>query len=88
MRKIVLRGSAKTVCTDFAFLVEVPDDISNEELDRMAWEESIENAGSYGWDYTGSDELLEDDEYDQYVTDSELEYYWEEYDPEKHDGIL
>ncbi len=88
MRKIVLRGSAKTVGTSFAELVEFPDDVTEDQLDRAAWHASIENAESYGWSYTGSDELLDDEEYDDYISDSELDYFWEEYDSEKHDGIL
>jgi hypothetical protein len=88
MRKVVLMGSAKTVCTDFAELVEFPDDVTEEQLDEAAWEASIENAERYGWSYTGSDELLDEDEYDDFITDSELNYYWQDYDPEKHDGLL
>lgn len=87
MRKIILRGSAKTVGTDFAeaalFEAGTPDSV----LDQACWEAAIENAAMYGWEYSGDDCILEDDEYDNYVTDSELGYQWEEYDAEKHDML-
>jgi len=88
MRKIVLMGSAKTMGTDFAQLEEFPDDVTDDQLDKAAWEASIENAEMYGWSYTGSDELLGDEEYDDFISDSELNYYWEDYDPEKHDRLI
>lgn len=88
MRKIVLRGSAKTVGTDFAFLEEFEDDVTDTELDRAAWEASIENAQTYGWDYVTDDYYIPEDEEDYYITDAELNYYWEEYEPEVHDGLL
>lgn len=87
MRKIILRGSAaKSVGTNFAQLEEFPDDVTNDQLHEAAFQASIENAEAYGWSYTGSDEFIEDDE--DFISDSELDYYWEDYDPEKHDGIL
>lgn len=85
MRKIILQGAAKTVGTDFAEAVAFHDDVTEDQLDKAAWEASIENAEMYGWSYTGSDELVDDE--DDYISDSELDYYWEDYDPEKHDGL-
>ena len=43
-RSIVLMGSAKTMGTDFAQLEEFPDDVTDDQLDKAAWEASIDNA--------------------------------------------
>ena len=94
MRKIILRGSAKTVGTDFdeAVLFEAgtPDSV----LDEACWNASIDNAAMYGWDYVdGSWEPESEDpeeqyeEWDRVCTDDDLNYYWEEYDSEKHDML-
>jgi len=83
MRKIILRGSAKTVGTDFAEALLVSNDTSDDKITEYCYEASVENAQMYGWD------LVDDysNEYDNEVTSDDLEYWWEEYDSEEHEGL-
>lgn len=92
MRKIILRGSGKTVGTDFAEAQLYPEDTPDSSLDRDCWQASIDNASCYGWEYVGSDwepdeDEDEDEAWDSVCTDEELNYYWEEYNSEEHDGL-
>lgn len=84
MRKIIFRGSGKTVGTDFAEAQLVPDNITDEQLSQYAYDISVENAQMYGWDLVDD---YSENEYEHEVTSDDLEYYWEEYDPEEHDGL-
>ena len=86
MRKIIFTGYAKTVGTDFAQAELYEANVTNAQLDEDAFQYSLQNAEMYGWEYIGGD-CIYDDDYDNYVTDSELGYGWEEYDPEKHDML-
>lgn len=90
MRKIILRGYAKTVGTDFAEAALFDAGTSDSVLDEAAWQASIDNAQMYGYEYTGDDCILDDEDedvWDKWITDSELGYYWEEYNGEDHDGL-
>ena len=93
-RKIILRGSAKTVGTDFAeaalFEAGTPDSV----LDQACWEASVENAAMYGWEYVdgnwepeSEDPEEQYEEWDSVCTDDDLNYFWEEYNPEEHEGL-
>lgn len=88
MRKVVLRGCAKTVGTDFVQAAVFDDDTPDSVIDEAAWQASIDNAEMYGYEYIGDDCILEDEDEDEdrYITDSELGYYWEDYNGEDHDG--
>lgn len=86
MRKVILRGYAKTVGTDFAEAAIFEEGTPDSVIDDAAWQAAIANAEMYGYDYTGDDCILEDENYDRYITDSELGYYWEDYNGEDHDG--
>lgn len=74
MRKIVFRGHADAVGTDYAQLEEIDEPITVEELDEWAREIGTDWADSYGCE---SEEELED-----------CDWWWEEYNPEEHDGII
>lgn len=84
MRKIILRGYAKTVGTDFAEAALFDDDVTDDQLDMAAFDAAVANAEMFGWDYIG-DDCIEDD-YENTVSDSELGYYWEDYNGDEHDG--
>lgn len=88
MRKIIFRGSAKTVGTDFAEAALYPDDTPDHILDRDCWEAAVANSEMYGWELVDDyDYDSEDDSYyDNYCTYDDINGYWEEYDPEEHDG--
>jgi hypothetical protein len=86
MRKIILRGYAKTVGTDFAEAAGFPEGTPDSVLDNACWQAAIDNAQMYGYDYVSDywGEYDEDD--DSLISEDDLGYYWEEYDPEIHDG--
>lgn len=93
MRKIVFLLSAGFAGTDSAELAEFDDDITDDALDDEAWQRARNHAESYGV-YPTTDMP---DDYDEDAVDStygsdtysdNIEGYWEEYDPEKHDALL
>lgn len=88
MRKIVFRGHADIVGTDYARLEEIEDDvdgpITNGALDDWAEELGIEWANMFEPDIGGEDDDYEDVE-DYYQA---CGWWWEEYNPEMHDGII
>lgn len=68
-------------------LIEVPDTITNEELDEWAWEGAVEHAQSYGREMCTDD--CRDDECEmEHPGNTNIEGSWEPYDPEKHYYIL
>jgi hypothetical protein len=73
--------------TDGTYFVEVEDDTTNEDLDRMCWDMAVDNAEMYGIynraDYENSDDYDEDDE----SYSDNIEGYWEDYDSIKHDDL-
>lgn len=90
MRYIVFHldaGFAGMDSTEF----EAYEDISDTELDDEAWYRALAHAEMYGI-YPESERPDEEDEDDgdwrsDGYTDN-IEGYWEEYDPEKHDGLV
>lgn len=92
MRYIVFLLYAGITGTDSAEFVEFDDSVTNAELDAEAWERALNHAGMYG--IYPIDEMPEDhdeEEADSWTSDSyseSIEGYWEEYDPEKHDGKI
>lgn len=89
MKKIVFFYDAGFVGTNTAELVEFEDDITNDELDRYAWEGAVQWAEHYGV-YPESDRDLNgetDEEFDDSYSDN-IEGYWEVYDPTKHDHLI
>lgn len=68
-----------------------PDDVTNEELDRAAWEHALSNAESYGIynraDYENCPDISEEElDSDDYV--DSIDGWWEDFDPKKHDGLV
>lgn len=68
-----------------------PDDVTDEELDGEAWQLALSNAESYGIypteympeDYDEDEDGWDSDEYSDNIGGS-----WEDFDPEKHDGLV
>lgn len=88
MRKIILRGSAKTADTDFAeaqlYMLDTDERIINDD----AWQAAVENAEMYGWQITEEDCSDDDEEwYDSYCTANEIDGWWEDYNGEEHDEL-
>lgn len=69
---------------------EVPADMSDQDLQDLAWDRAADYAESYGVYNPGPAEDWDDlDEYEQADHDwSQVEGWWEVYDSEKHDGHL
>lgn len=59
--------------------------MTNEILDGDAWEFAVNNAEMYGV-YPYPEDLDEDEDTEEYSDN--IEGYWEDYDPEEHDGKL
>ena len=89
-RKIVFRANAGTCGTDTAQGFIYPDNVTDDELAVEAWQFGIDHAESYG--VYPMDAMPEDyDEENSYGDDEysdNIEGWWEEYDPEEHDGII
>ena len=91
MRYIVFLLNAGMGGTDSAEFVEFDDDVTDDELSNEAWQCALEHASSYGVypmeampdDYDEDEVTGQSDEYSD-----NIEGYWEEYDPEKHDGLI
>jgi hypothetical protein len=72
-----------------------PDDVTDERLNDEAWQRAVQHAESYGI-YPESDledcstqdyeELVQSGEIDNYS--SNVEGWWEDYDPEQHDMLV
>ncbi len=89
MRKVILRGYAKTVGTDFAEAAIFEEGTPDSVIDEAAWQAAIDNAEMFGYDFIHDDydiDAEDEDNWDRYITDSELGYYWEDYNGEDHDG--
>lgn len=85
MRKIIFKGYAKTVGTDYTHGYLVPETTTEKELDEIAWSLALENAEMY-FDVVEGIDFDDDDEYA--CSTDEIDGYWEEYDPEKHSAEI
>ena len=88
MRKIVIGMDAGYAGTDAWEFYLVPDGVSDDELSDFAWQCGKDHAESYGIypreEYADIAEYDEEDDDDCYSDN--IEGWWEDYDPEKHDG--
>lgn len=85
MRKIVIGMDAGIAGTDAWEFYEVPDHVTDNQLSEFAWERAKDHAEMYGiypTEYATDEELAEDPE----SYNDNIEGWYEEYDPEKHDG--
>lgn len=95
MRKIIFHLSTGFAGMDATDNGSYPDDVTTEELDNDAWQRAIQHAESYGI-YPDSDlEDISAEDYDHLVQSGDADNYtdnidgwWEDYDPEKHDGLV
>lgn len=92
MKKIVISLHTGYCGMDAKEGWEVPDDISEAELDDLCWSRALEHAEMYGIypPNSGSDDIEDMDDMD---TDGDnisnnIEGSCEAYDPKKHDGYL
>lgn len=94
MRKIIFHLSTGFAGMDSTDNRTYPDDVTEEELDFDAWQLAVQHAESYGiypeseleeMDDVELDELSQSGDIDNYS--SNIEGWWEDYDPEKHDML-
>lgn len=87
MKKIFFQVSCG-IGMDSSTVEEFEYDLTDEELNQIAYDMSCENAESFGslWDEETAYELQEKDEWGcRDFTYADLDYKWEVYDPKKHD---
>lgn len=85
MRKLFVTLRTGYCGMDAHELIEVPDDMTEDEINNEIWGMAVENASMYSI-YTPSEDDDEDDE--DFQDGSNIEGHYVEYDPEKHDGYL
>ena len=85
MRKIVLFLHTGYCGMDSWEFWEVPETLTDDELDELCWERALHNAEMYGIYPYPRDEDFDYDEDDESYSDG-IEGYFEDYDPHKHDG--
>lgn len=96
MRKIIFHYSVGYAGMDGVDAVAYPDDVTEDQLNEDAWLGALQHAESYGYynraDYDEADIPTEEEEEeqgwnaDQYV--DSIEGWWEDYNPEEHDGLV
>lgn len=84
-KKIVIHVYAGMAGTDLTEFWLVPDNISQDALDELAWQRALDNAESYGIEPRMDGD--EEDPDDSRFSDS-IEGSWELYDPTRHDSIF
>jgi len=93
MRKIYFTYDTGYVGMESHEVVEYPDDVTDLELADAAWQGALDHAESYGI-YPPSDEDFDEDGFEKETEDSpcysgdNIDGFWEEYDPAKHDGTF
>ena len=87
-KKMVLHLDAGFACMDAAEFWKIPVNISENELSNLAWERALDHAEMYGIypENCRPDDWDEEEEGGDSYTDN-IEGYFEDYDPEKHDGL-
>jgi hypothetical protein len=91
MRKIIFHFETGSCGSEGTEAASFPDNVTEEELNIEAWERAIQHAESYGI-YPESDLAFYSDEELAEIDDNDyssgIEGWWEDYNPEKHDGLV
>lgn len=88
MRKLIVHaGTSKSIGCAAYIALSVDDDASEDEINNIALDVAVDHIGSY-FDVIDPNDV-EDDDFDEDADDicmlDQIEYSWEDYDPEKHD---
>lgn len=84
MKRIFFKYSNGAVGCEGVDCFEVNDDVSDDELDEMAYWQAVEHASRYGIELC--DEDCEDENCEmEHPGNTHIDGYWELYDPKKHD---
>lgn len=91
-KRMVMRATAGVGMDAVEFML-VPVGTSEDELNDYAWQSAVQLAESYGLEpdtnrefYNEDAEREEDDEFDNRFT-GDIEGWFEDYDPDAHDGL-
>lgn len=93
MRKIYFSYHTGYAGMDMHEVVEYDDEVTDLELDDDAYYGALQNAETYGiypptdGDYDEDGNVRDSEENPSYTGDN-IEGYWEEYNPKKHDGTF
>jgi hypothetical protein len=68
-------------------VLEFEDDVTEDQLNEVAWDMAVQNAESYGY-YLCSDDCYDDECEEEHPGSTNIEGSWEEYDPAEHDMYL
>ena len=85
-KKMVLHLNAGFACTDATEFWKIPTNAMQSEIDALAWERALDHAEMYGI-YPENYRPEDFDEEDEDSYSDNIEGYFEDYDPEKHDGL-
>lgn len=83
-KKMVLHLYAGFAGTDSAEFWLVPATATEEEINVVAWQSALNHAEMYGI-YPESERPEDEEDSDDYSDN--IDGYFEDYDPEKHDGL-
>lgn len=86
MRKIAIGMDAGCAGTDAWEFYLVPESVTDDELSDFAWQCGKNHAEMYGIYPREEYAYTEDYDEDSESYSDNIEGWWEEYDPEKHDG--
>jgi hypothetical protein len=83
MKKVMLfYDNSKSTGCDGNDLIEVPDDVTEVELDSMAWD------GACDWVSSWFDIVEDDEPGDDEIATEDVDGWWEWYDPDKHNMLI
>jgi hypothetical protein len=91
MRKIIFHLETGSCGSEGIEAASFTDNVTEEELNIEAWERAIQHAEAYGiypesdLDSYSDEELAEINEEDY---SGNIEGWWEDYNPKKHDGLV
>ncbi len=88
MIKIVFRGSAPLMGTDYAYFEEFPVMPSERELEEIALQHAYDHTESFGTVFENEEDEGFDQDDSRHFLMSDIDGWWEVYDPAKHEGIL
>ena len=82
-RKIVVHLSTGYCATNAHGFYEINADATEEAISEFCWELAVDNAAAYG--LSPDEEIIQDDDIDFSYN---ISGYYEDYNPEEHDGFI
>ncbi len=89
MRKLFVKYSTGYCGMDGYEVLEFPEGVSDEDIDKELYFVAVEHAQSYGIEVCPDGDFCEDDECEyEHEGSTNISACWEDYIPEKHDMFL